>query len=31
MVKNCVENLDGKLKLFYLPPYSPHMNPDETV
>ncbi|MDS4056729.1 IS630 family transposase [Accumulibacter sp.] len=31
MVKSYVEGLDGKLKLFYLPPYSPHLNPDETV
>lgn len=30
LVKNYVESLDGKLKLFYLPPYSPHLNPDET-
>jgi transposase len=26
-----VDSLGGKLKLFYLPPYSPHLNPDETV
>ena len=26
-----LRGLDGKLKLFYLPPYSPHLNPDETV
>jgi transposase len=31
LVKNHVESLSGKLKLFYLPPYSPHLNPDETV
>lgn len=31
IVKNYVEGLGGKLKLFYLPPYSPHVNPDETV
>ena len=31
MVKNFVDRLDGKLRLFYLPPYSPHLNPDETV
>jgi transposase len=31
IVKSYVEGLDGKLKLFYLPPYSPHLNPDETV
>jgi transposase len=28
-VKSYVEGLGGKLKLFYLPPYSPHLNPDE--
>ena len=26
-----VENLNGKLRLFYLPPYSPDRNPDELV
>jgi transposase len=26
-----VETLDGKLKLFFLPPYSPDRNPDELV
>lgn len=31
MVKRYVEGLDGKLKLFYLPPYSPHLTRDETV
>jgi transposase len=31
LVKNHVESLGGKLELFYLPPYSPHLNPDETV
>ena len=31
MIKNFVDRLDGKLRLFYLPPYSPHLNPDETV
>lgn len=31
MVKNFVDRLDGKLRLFYLPPYSLHLNPDETV
>lgn len=30
MVKSYIESLDGKLKLFYLPPYSPQLNPDET-
>lgn len=31
VVRRYIESLDGKLKLFYLPPYSPHLNPDETV
>lgn len=31
MIKTYVERLDGKLKLFYPPPYSPHLNPDEVV
>lgn len=31
MVKSYVENLGRKPKLAYLPPYSPHPNPDETV
>jgi transposase len=31
LVKTYVDRLEGKLKLFYLPPYSPHLNPDETV
>jgi transposase len=31
LVKKFVEGLDGKLRLFYLPPYSPHLNPDEQV
>jgi transposase len=30
-VKEFVEKTDGKLKLFYLPPYSPELNPDELV
>ena len=30
-VKNFVESTEGKLKLFYLPPYSPELNPDEQV
>lgn len=28
-VKTYVESLDGRLKLFFLPPYSPEINPDE--
>ena len=31
MVKSHVDGLNAKLKLFYLTPYSPHLNPDETV
>ena len=31
LVKAFVEAQDGKLKLFYLPPYSPQLNPDEQV
>jgi transposase len=26
-----VQTLDGKLRLFFLPPYSPDRNPDELV
>jgi transposase len=28
-VKDLVESLDGKVELFYLPPYSPELNPVE--
>lgn len=31
MVTKCVESFAGKLRLFYLPPYSPELNPDELV
>ena len=31
MIKKYVEQSTGMLKLFYLPPYSAHLNPDETV
>jgi len=31
MVKEYVESLNGKLRLFFLPPYSPELNPDELV
>lgn len=31
MVKSYVESLAGKLRLFFLPPYSPELNPDELV
>jgi transposase len=31
LVKDYVNGLDGQLQLFYLPPYSPHLNPDEQV
>lgn len=30
-VKTYVESQHSRLKLFYLPPYSPHLNPDEQV
>lgn len=30
-LKKYVYALDGKLKIFYLPPYSPELNPDELV
>lgn len=30
-VKRFVADQQGKLKLFFLPPYSPHLNPDEQV
>ena len=30
-VKAFVEECEGRLKLFILPPYSPHLNPDEWV
>ena len=30
-VKELVESLNDKLELFYLPPYSPDLNPDEQV
>ena len=31
LVRAFVESTNGQLKLFFLPPYSPHLNPDETV
>jgi transposase len=31
VVKTYLEKVDGKLRLFYLPPYSPELNPDEYV
>lgn len=31
LVKSYVDSLNGQLKLFFLPPYSPHLNPDEQV
>jgi len=31
LVKDYVDSLGGKLKLFYLPPYAPQLNPDEQV
>jgi transposase len=30
-VKTYVDSTDGRLRLFILPPYSPHLNPDEWV
>ena len=30
-MKDCVASLGGKLRLFFLPPYSPELNPDEQV
>jgi len=30
-VRRYVESLDGNLRLFFLPPYSPELNPDEQV
>jgi hypothetical protein len=31
LVKDYVASLSGKLRLFFLPPYSPELNPDEQV
>jgi len=31
LVQEFVESTNGMLKLFFLPPYSPHLNPDEQV
>ena len=31
IVRDYVDSLDGRLKLFFLPPYSPELNPDEWV
>jgi transposase len=30
-VAQFVESLEGKLRLFFLPPYAPEVNPDELV
>jgi transposase len=30
-VRDYVDSLGGKLRLFFLPPYSPELNPDEQV
>lgn len=30
-IKDFVESTNGMLEIFYLPPYSPQLNPDETV
>lgn len=29
LVRDYVDGLNGKLQLFRLPPYAPHLNPDE--
>jgi len=31
LIKDYVAAQDGRLKLFFLPPYSPHLNPDQQV
>lgn len=31
LIQKFVDAQQGRLKLFYLPPYSPHLNPDEQV
>ena len=31
LVKACVQNLRGRLELYFLPPYAPDLNPDEFV
>ncbi|WP_234485026.1 IS630 family transposase [Noviherbaspirillum pedocola] len=31
LVQDYVDGLNGQLRLFYLPPYAPHLNPDEQV
>lgn len=31
LVRQCEASYDGRLKLFFLPPYSPELNPDEQV
>ena len=31
LVKEYIQKTNGKLKLYYLPPYSPELNPDEFV
>ena len=31
LVKQYVDSLEGRLRLFFLPPYSPELNPDEQV
>jgi len=31
IIREFIDAQDGKLKLFYLPPYSPQLNPDEQV
>jgi len=31
LINKFVSETDGRLKIFYLPPYSPELNPDELV
>ncbi len=31
LVRQCEQSYGSKLKLFFLPPYSPELNPDEQV
>ena len=31
LIRSYVDSTDGRLKLFFLPPYAPHLNPDEQV
>jgi len=31
LVRQFLRNNEGRIRLFYLPPYSPELNPDEQV